>query len=74
MLDFDLIRNAVECGWRSNHINPAKVSKYIEENSSYRTYQVIWNALTDNSGIFTYGNTKYWFYRWYDGTCEVERM
>ena len=74
MLDFNLIRDAVEYGWTCNHVNPAKVSKYIEENSSDRRYKVSWNALTDNSGIFTYRTIKYWFYKWYDGTCEVERM
>ncbi len=74
MLDFNLIKDAVEYGWRGNYINPKKFSDYIEQNSDDKRYKVKWGALTQNSGIFTYRNSQYWFYRNFDGTCDVERM
>lgn len=74
MLDFNLITYAVEYGWRGYYINPKKMGEYIEQNSCDRRYKVKWKALTQNSGIFTYMGETYWFYRKYDGTCDVERM
>lgn len=74
MLEFNHIRNAVEYSWTNHYVNPKKFSDYIEQTSSDRRYKVSWNALTENSGIFTYRSNRYWFYRNFDGNIDVERI